>query len=250
MLAKPVMSESVEADVLAALSQYTNRNIWERWGMDTIRKQGSCVLLYGPTGTGKTTIARWMAKRAKHGFKQLSLADVGSEEPGQTERNIHEFFDDCESRNWATMFMDEADHLLGDRRKVDDTTWQLPAIETIMTRMVEYKGLVILASNHADALDPALASRFMAMIHVGEPDFDMRRRLWKQKLPNKFPLRFTEAQIRKLSKYELNGRQIETVFICVASHAIRLNKRPTLAMFELFAEREKAKKISAVDGND
>ncbi len=68
---KPIMSPETESEVNAALAQFTNRNKWVDWGMDTLRKQGSMVLLYGPPGclAGATTIN---CHRAGRGF-QISI---------------------------------------------------------------------------------------------------------------------------------------------------------------------------------
>lgn len=239
------MSKRVESDVLDALAQYQNREKWRSWGMDSLREQGSATLLQGPSGTGKTTIARWMAERIHKGFKKLDVSQIGGGEPGQTEASVRAFFEDARKRKNATIFMDECDHLLGNRNNVGEAgqTWMVGTTETIMMEMNVYPGLVICATNNVDKLDPAMANRFMSIIHVGEPDFDMRVRLWKMKWPARFPLRPEEKDITRLSGHELNGRQIETVFVNVASHALRKNIRPTLALFESFCLREKGKHI-------
>jgi SpoVK/Ycf46/Vps4 family AAA+-type ATPase len=240
---KPVMASSVEADVVAAITQYRNITKWKRWGMDTLREQGALVLLEGPTGTGKTTIARWMGKQVKNGFRHLSVADFGSEEPGASERGIIEFFEDAKKHGDATIFMDECDHLLG-MREDSERTWQLSSIEMLMVCISSYPGLVICATNHPQALDPAMASRFMSIIKVGEPTERMRMKLWKQKLPAQFPLQFTLAERKQLSKVSLNGRQIEMVIINVASHCIAQEKKPNMEMFKLFCEKEKNKSLT------
>jgi len=244
---KPVMSDGVESDVLDAISQYQNRDKWIQWGMNNIREQGSAILLEGPSGTGKTTIAKWMAERIKKGFKQLSAAQIGGGEPGATERAVVEFFADAKKRHNATIFIDECDHLLGNREKIspDGKTWQLGTIETLMMEMNVYSGLVICATNHVHNLDPALSNRFLAIVHVGEPDFPMRVKLWRHKIPKKLPFQPSEGELKKLAKYELNGRQIETVIVAAISNAIRRNVRPSLGLFIQFCERENGKHIVA-----
>lgn len=242
---KPVMSEAVESDVLDALSQYQNRDKWKLWGMHLLREQGSAILLKGPSGTGKTTIARWMAKKIKRGFLKLSVADLGGGEPGESERRVQEFFANARKRHNATIFMDECDMLLGDRSEIgaEGRTWQLGTTETLMMEMNVYGGLLIAATNHADSLDPALSNRFLAIVEVGEPDFSMREKLWRLKLPKQFPFKPSTAEFKRLAQYELNGRQIENVIVAVASHAMRKSVRPTLTMFKQYCEREKGKHI-------
>lgn len=244
---KPIMSEGIETCVLDALAQYQNREQWNKWGMSSLREQGSAILLEGPSGTGKTTIARWMANKIKKGFKQLNAADIGGGEPGSTERALREFFADCRRRHNATIFMDECDGLLLSRELIGEagSTWQLGTIEELMMQMNVYPGLVIAATNHVEKLDPALANRFLSIVHVHEPDYEMRIRLWKQKVPDRFPFQPSPSELKTIAKHELNGRQIETVLIAAASSAIRKARKPNLASIINFCQEEKAKHIEA-----
>lgn len=240
---KPIMSEQVEEDVLDLLVMYQKKDIWNAWGLNKIRKQGSGALLRGPSGTGKTMIAKWVARRLGKGCKILDMSMVGGGDPGQCERSIRDFFADARKRGWATIFLDECDNILANRATISDDTWKLGSVETIMMEINIYAGMVLAATNHPEKLDPALANRFMAIIDVGEPDRIMRKRLWKQKWPERFPMHLTDDALVRLSRFELNGRQIETVLIRVGSHAIRKGIKPKLPLFELFCEAEKGKHI-------
>lgn len=244
---KPIISPQIEQDVLNALAQYEHKDKWMLWGMHGLRKQGAGILLEGPPGTGKTTIARWAASRIKKGFKELDAGVIAGGEPGQSERNIKEFFEDARKRKNATIFIDECDHLLGNRDDIsaEGKTWQLGAEEALMVQMNVYPGLMICATNHVHSLDPALSDRFLSIIHVGMPDFECRQRLWKVKIPKKFPFRPEPSDIKRLSKHELSGRQIENVIVNCASDAIRRGTRPKLASLLMFCEREKTKIISS-----
>lgn len=240
------MSVEVAADVETALAQFKNRDKWRMWGMYDLRQQGPCILLKGPPGTGKTTIAQFMSEKIKRGFKQLGMQTLnGGGEPGQTEKAVVDFFADCKRRNNATIFMDECDHLLGDRSTIsaEGKTWQLGTLETLMMEMNKYKGLVLCATNHPQMLDPALADRFMFIINVGQPDYNMRLKLWEQKWPKQLPLRFSHTQIATIAKTPLNGRQIETVIINAVSNAIRIDELPTWQMVREYTFRETSKQI-------
>lgn len=242
---KPVMSESVEEDVLDLLTQYQEKDKWRMWGMHKLRAQGSSVLLRGPTGTGKTSIARYIAHKLGKGCKILDVSFIGGGDPGQSEKGVREFVTDARKRGNATIFMDECDNLLGNRATISDDTWKLGTIETIMMEMNIYPGLWICATNHPEKLDPALASRFMCIVDVGEPDYGMRIKLWKGKWPKEFPLQPTPEEIKKLAKHPLNGRQIETVLVRVASSCIRKKEKPKMSMFHIFCESEKGKHIES-----
>lgn len=244
-MTKPIFADEINVQLLDAVSQYRNRDTWRSWGLHNLREQGACILLEGPPGCGKTSAARYLGKLVKKGFKYLNVAQIGGGEPGATEKNIQAFFEDAKSRNNMTIFLDECDHIL--RRRTDITgdglTWLVGTCEEIMTQVNSYKGLVIMATNLVEVLEPALADRFMSIVHVGRPAHEQRVAIWKQKIPPQFPLKLSDSQIEALAGFDLSGRQIEMVIVNVASSAIRKGKKPTMMMFETFAAKEEGKHL-------
>jgi len=241
---KPIMSREVEESVRSAISMYLNRNKWKAWGMHKIRKKGSAVLLKGPPGTGKTTIARWAAKEQGKKMKTLDVSTVCSGEPGESERGVIEFFEFCRE-NDCIIFMDECDSLLTDRAEIsaDGRTWQLSTAEQIMVQMEVFPNMIFAATNHEFLMDEALDDRFLFIIHVPRPNEKLRLAIWKQKWPQTFPLRLKEKDYRQLATFDLSGRQIENAICAAASEAIYRNQRPTLELFLRHCKREEKKKI-------
>lgn len=242
---KPIVSAEIEAQALDAISQFLNRETWQKWGMHNVREQGSCVCISGPSGTGKTTLAKWMGKKVKKGFLKLSSGEVGGGNPGDCERMITAFFDNARKRKNATIFIDECDNMLIDRESIssEGKTWQLGMIEMLMMQMNTYPGLILCATNHIQNLDPALADRFIAIIHLGNPEFAERIRLWKTKIPKAFPFQPTDVQLKELAKAKLTGRTIENVIVSTASHCIRQGIKPTMQVFHTYIDQELSKRI-------
>ena len=227
---KPIMAPELEEEVEAALVQYTQRHLWKDWGMDYLGMSGAAVLFEGPCGTGKTTIARYMSKRVGKGILPLNMKDVGGKAPGHTERMISEHFDKAKIDGNKTIFIDECEAILWDRSKAgSDSMWMVGVIDELLMRVAEYKGLIIFATNRPEIVDPALKDRCFAVLQIPMPEYKQRLALWKQKIPTRFPLHPTTAQLEQLATLQMSGRQIENTIKREASFAIRGGRKPTFA---------------------
>lgn len=221
------MSQELENEIESALAQYEQRQKWKEWGLLDFRKQGACVLMYGPPGTGKTTIAMYMAKRLSKGLVTLNMKDIGGKAPGDNERAIDKVFKEAHLRN-KTVILDEAEAILWDRSKAGtDMLWMIGTIDELLMQIAKCPELVIICTNRMEMMDTALESRCFAMLQVGVPEYKERIRLWEQKMPTRFPLKLTTANIEKLATLQLVGRAIETAIVKEASHAIRENRDPS-----------------------
>lgn len=228
------MSAEVEAQVLDAVSMYINRQKWRQWGMASLRKQGAAILLKGPSGTGKTTIANYLSLSVrKKGMHEVSFADFGSHIPGENARQIREIFTYGKENENMTLFLDECEAVLWDRSRAGATAmWMLEVIDELLAQIGKYQGLVILASNKDELLDTALDRRLLASIHVGVPNYNMRLALWRTKIPRTFPLKLSIEQTEKLAQLVLTGAEIEIAIINCASEALRKKKNPTIATLQ------------------
>lgn len=234
---KPVMSHETERKVRSALAQYKNKGKWHKWGMSYLRKQGSCILLEGPPGTGKTVIATYMAMLLKYGLKILDLSTFGSRVPGENERNLQAFFQECE-RDKRAIFIDEGDSVLWDRAKATDNQWMVAVINMLLTLIANYPHPLFVATNRKQDLDPAFLSRVLADIHIPRPNYDLRLALWRQKVPKQYPWQPTEVQLQELANLDLTGREIEHVLFEASGICIEENKNPT---FDLICNVAKVK---------
>ena len=74
------------------------------------------ILLKGPPGTGKTTIARIIANEAKCNFYAITPADIHQMYVGESEKRVRDLFAKARANPPAIIFVDEIDALLGVRQ--------------------------------------------------------------------------------------------------------------------------------------
>lgn len=131
---------------------------------------GSAVLLSGPAGTGKTMAAQVVANELGNVLLKVDLARVVSKYIGETEKNLRAVFDRAEASH-AVLFFDEADALFGKRSEVKDSHDRYANLEAgyLLQRIEEYSGLVILATNRKQNIDPAFIRRLRAAISFPAP---------------------------------------------------------------------------------
>jgi SpoVK/Ycf46/Vps4 family AAA+-type ATPase len=140
----------------------------------------SGLLLTGPPGTGKTTIARVLAAQARCSFYPVSGADVTSKWLGESERAIQRLFERARANRPAIVFLDEIDAIAGRRDEPDSYGPQVNELLEELDGVAGRSGvLVIGATNRPDRLDPAIlrGGRLARTIQIPLPDPAGRRRL-------------------------------------------------------------------------
>ena len=131
------------------------------------------LLLAGPPGTGKTTVAKVLAAQARASFYPVSGADVMSKWVGESERNIRQLFERARENRPSIIFIDEIDAIAGRRGAVEVHDTQVNQLLAEIDGVAGQRGVFIIgATNRPDQLDPALlrGGRLSRTIVLGLPD--------------------------------------------------------------------------------
>ena len=118
------------------------------------------LLLYGPPGCGKTFIARATAGELGAGFISVGLSDVLDMYIGQSERNLHELFEQARRHRPCILFFDEID-ALGRKRSLRRESATRDVVNQLLAEMdsvgADNEGVFVLAAtNHPWDVDTAL----------------------------------------------------------------------------------------------
>lgn len=138
------------------------------------------VLFSGPPGTGKTMLARIIARQANAAFYQVNGPEILSKWYGESEAILRGIFDDAAQQEQAIIFFDELDSVASRR---SDRTHEVSqkVVAQLLTRMDGFtpnkKVVVVAATNRPEALDPALRrpGRFDWEVEFSLPDQSGRR---------------------------------------------------------------------------
>ena len=145
-----------------------------RFGIDP----PSGLLLAGPPGTGKTTIARVLAAQARCSFYSASAADLTSKWVGESEQRVQALFARARDNAPSIIFLDELDAIARKRLAGQDISdRQLTQLLAEIDGLGSHPGVFVIgATNRPDILDQAITrgGRLSRTIWIPPPDLDGR----------------------------------------------------------------------------
>lgn len=131
------------------------------------------ILLYGPPGCGKTSIAEAMANELGRVLVTVRVESVISSFLGETASNLRRLFEFASSGPYVVLF-DEFDSLAKDRDDPSDHGELRRIVNAVLQLIDRYRGpsIIIAATNHSQVLDNAMWRRFDEVLEVGLPTHD------------------------------------------------------------------------------
>ncbi|NID10645.1 ATP-binding protein [Fibrella aestuarina] len=193
---KLVFSDTMRSKLDAFIGRLQYRDQLQAAGVDLT----TSLLLYGPPGCGKTTLAHYISQQTKLPLVVARLDSIVSSLLGNTSKNIRRVFEFA-SRQPCILFLDEFDAIA----KARDDQHELGELKRVVNSLLQnidefiqssQSNILIAATNHQELLDKAIWRRFNSVIEVANPghaevkslmsmylekstiDFDQQSRKW------------------------------------------------------------------------
>jgi SpoVK/Ycf46/Vps4 family AAA+-type ATPase len=162
------LTDETRAVIDTLLSEWENRSVYDLHKIPVRNK----LLLHGPTGNGKTTIARYIASKSNLPFIEINSDSVIDSHLGSTSTNIHNILNSIQEP--CILFWDEIDSI-GIKRGVaqDSASHENDRMTNSFLINMERLGdkvILIGATNRMEVLDAAFLRRFDLKIEIPAPE--------------------------------------------------------------------------------
>jgi len=204
------------------------------------------ILLHGAPGTGKTLIAKAVARETNATFIRVVGSEFVQKYIGEGARLVREVFDLAREKSPTILFIDEIDAIAA-RRTSSDTSGDREVQRTLMQLLAEMDGFdprgdvkIIGATNRIDILDPAILrpGRFDRIIEIPLPNLEGRIQIFrihsrKMKIAD-------DVDYRKLAEMTegASGADIKAIVTEAGMFAIKQEKAGvTMSDFEMAIQK-------------
>ena len=147
------------------------------------------LLLCGPPGCGKTTLAYGIGGEFNIPFYKITGPDIISSLSGESEQSVRNLFDTVKEAAPSILFIDEIETIIGRRENANKEMERrivaqiMACIDDISEKYFELKAPVFIvgATSKPEFIDSSMrrSGRFDVEIHIGFPSLEMREEMLK-----------------------------------------------------------------------
>jgi SpoVK/Ycf46/Vps4 family AAA+-type ATPase len=116
------------------------------------------ICLYGPSGTGKSDFARYLAATLGRPLVSRRASDLLGRYVGETEENLAQAFREARDA-LGVLLLDEADGFLRERSRAT-ASWEITQVNELLVQMEAFDGIFVCTTNLYESLDAASLRRF------------------------------------------------------------------------------------------
>lgn len=248
-----VLTPDQEAEIQKIVKAIEHREYLAEIGLHEIGK----LLLVGPPGTGKTSVARALAHGLELPFVEVKLSMITSQYLGETAKNVDKAFEVAKRLAPCIFFMDEFD-FVAKTRSSDEHAAIKRAVNTLLKSIDEISlirddVLLIGATNHPDQLDAAAWRRFDEIVNFPKPDSPMRADILRV-ITRKMDIESFDPEELASKTEGLTGSDLrlvlrEAVLNALTEERTTLTQDDLLTAVEGFEERDNLKNMDMINGD-
>jgi DNA polymerase III delta prime subunit len=240
-LKQVIMPEPIKNEIVSCIGNYlTQREKPSAARIDKFLGYGTALtmLFFGSSGTGKTMMVQALARHFDRQLFSLKMENIS--------RNRSQSFDDLlesvfreASLNNGIVFFDEADDLFKDESLL---------ARSLLIQIEKARCIVILATNKAIALDPAMERRLSMKVHFMLPEMELRCRIWESLMPDFVKIALDVDFNYLANRYLFSGGLIKNTILMAVNMALSGNhsEQPLLTRETI----EKAANLQAISMHD
>jgi AAA+ superfamily predicted ATPase len=248
-----VLTPDQEGEIHKIVKAIEHRDYLAQIGLREIGK----LLFVGPPGTGKTSVARALARELELPFVEVKLSMITSQYLGETAKNVEKSFEVARRLAPCIFFMDEFD-FVAKTRSSDEHAAIKRAVNTLLKSideisLIDDEVLLIGATNHPDQLDAAAWRRFDEIVNFPKPDHGMRADILRVVTREMDIIDFDPDTLADITE-GLTGSDLRLVLREAVLEALT-EERTTLTQQDLedavadFEERDNLKNLDMIDGD-
>ena len=142
------------------MESYGLKEIIKKYTIDEIDRRGDSkyrsMVLFGPPGTGKSTVGKALAKELEWGYVELTPGLFLDEGNDKIISKLNRIFKRLVKLKKTVIFFDEVDQLV-EKREGKQSSWIVTSILPELQKLRDQKDIIfILATNHVEKVDDAI----------------------------------------------------------------------------------------------
>ena len=159
-----ILSSTIEQTIKNFVGSLNFRDKFHQVGIDS----NHSLLLYGPPGSGKSSIAKFISHETGLPLVTARLDTIVSSLLGNTAKNIRRIFEFADQKP-CILFLDEFDAIA----KARDDHYEMGELKRVINSLLQNidnytkNNILIAATNHKELLDKAIWRRFNTVVEVG-----------------------------------------------------------------------------------
>jgi len=248
-----VLTGEQEDEIHKIVKAIEHRDYLAQIGLREIGK----LLFVGPPGTGKTSVARALARKLDLPVVEVKLSMITSQYLGETAKNVEKTFEVAKRLAPCILFIDEFD-FVAKTRDSDEHAAIKRAVNTLLKNIDEVslindEVLLIGATNHPHQLDAAAWRRFDEIVNFPKPDRGMRADILQvvtreMDIADFDPVGLAE-RTEGLTGSDLRLVLREAVLDALTEERTTLTQGDLIAAVEDFEERDTLKNLDMIEGD-